>query len=105
LSAAAKPVEIGRRLIAREAIDEFIAVLFAERGANMSSYKSKVSPLAGDQSANCLPLRLVSHARRPKFYTIEQIADRLVVSTRPKIGQQRTILRQRSESANLAIRV
>jgi hypothetical protein len=33
-----------------------------------------------------------------KYYTIEQIADCLVVSTRPKIGQQRTILRQWSES-------
>jgi excisionase family DNA binding protein len=48
----------------------------------MSSYKSKVSPSAGDQSADCLPLRLVGRARRPKFYTIEQIADCLVVSTR-----------------------
>jgi hypothetical protein len=41
----------------------------------MSSLKSKVSPPDGDQSADCLPLRLVGHTRRPKFYTIEQIAD------------------------------
>ena len=56
MSATAKAVEIGRRLIAREAIDEFIAVPFAER-SDMS-------------------------ARTPKFFTTDQIAECLDVSPR-----------------------
>jgi excisionase family DNA binding protein len=48
----------------------------------MSSCKSKVSPSSADQFSDCLPLGRVVRAKRPKFYTIEEIADCLVVSTR-----------------------
>ena len=48
----------------------------------MSSQKSTGSPSAGDQIADCLHLRPVGRGKQPKFYTIEQIADCLAVSTR-----------------------
>jgi excisionase family DNA binding protein len=78
-----KTIKIGRRrLVAREAIHEFIADLSRWGRIDMSSRETTASPSGGDRTDERLRLRLAAGAKTPKFYTIDQVAEFLNVSSR-----------------------